>query len=89
MPVLTAVMQRLPLAFLSRSPDITPVDFFLWCHVKDKDCATMVTGVEDLKTRIIDVITTINRGMLVARRKNCNFDWMIFVRQTLNCAECI
>jgi hypothetical protein len=27
-------------------------------------CGLEVTGVEDLKTRIRDVITTINRGML-------------------------
>jgi hypothetical protein len=36
----------------------------LWDYVKDKVYATKVTGVEDLKTRIRDVITAINRGML-------------------------
>jgi hypothetical protein len=53
-----------PLAWPPRFPDITPIDFFLWGYVKDKVYATMVTGVEDLKTRIRDVITIINRGML-------------------------
>jgi hypothetical protein len=51
------------LAWPPRSPDITPLDFFLWRYVKDKVYATKGTGVEDLKTRIRDVITTINRGM--------------------------
>jgi hypothetical protein len=45
------------------------LDFFLWGYVKDKFYATKVTGVEDLKTFIRDVITTINRG-------EWNFDWM-------------
>jgi hypothetical protein len=40
------------------------LDFILWGCVKDKVYVTKVTGVEDLKTRIRDVITTINRGML-------------------------
>jgi hypothetical protein len=50
-----------PLAWPPRSPDITPLDFFLWGYVKDKVCAAKVTAVEDLKTWIRDVITTINR----------------------------
>jgi hypothetical protein len=52
------------LAWPPRSPDTTPLDFFLWGYVKDKVYATKVTGLEDLKTRIRDIITTINRGML-------------------------
>jgi hypothetical protein len=52
------------LAWPPQSPVITPLDFFLWGYVKDKVYATKVTGVEDLKTRIRDVITTISRGML-------------------------
>jgi hypothetical protein len=53
-----------PIAWPSRSPDITPLDFFLWGYVKDKVYASRVTRVEDLKTRIRDVITTIDGGML-------------------------
>jgi hypothetical protein len=53
-----------PLAWPPQSPDITPLDSFLWGYVKDKVYATKVTVVEDLKTGIRDVITTINRGML-------------------------
>jgi hypothetical protein len=54
-----------PLAWPPRSPDITPLVFLMWGYVKDKVSATKVTGVEDMKIWIRDVITTINRGMLV------------------------
>jgi hypothetical protein len=46
----------------------------------------------DLKTRIRDVITVINRGMWLTRGKNWNFDGMFSVRlrvPTLNCTECV
>jgi hypothetical protein len=54
-------------------PDITHLDFFLWGYVKDKVYATKVTGVEDLKTQIRDVITTINRGMLACTWEELEF----------------
>jgi hypothetical protein len=62
-----------PLAWTHRSPDITPLDFFLWGYVKDKVYATKVTGVEDLKTRIRDAITPINRGMLARTWEELEF----------------
>jgi hypothetical protein len=64
MPLLIVVMT---------SPDITPLDVFLWGYVKDKVCTTKVTGVEDPKTRIRDVITTINRGMLARTWEELEF----------------
>jgi hypothetical protein len=36
-----------PLAWPPQSPDITPLDFFVWGYVEDKVYATKVTGVED------------------------------------------
>jgi hypothetical protein len=62
-----------PLAWPPRSPDITPLDLFLWGYVKDKVYATKVTGVEDLKIRIRDVITTINRGMVARTWEELEF----------------
>jgi hypothetical protein len=70
-----------PIAWPPRSPDITPLDFFLWGSVKDKVYTTQVTGVEDLKTRIRDVITTINRGMLALTWKELEF-WLGVLRET-------
>jgi hypothetical protein len=82
-----------PLAWPPRSPDITPLDFFLWGYVKDKVYVTKVTGVEDLKKRIRDVITTITRGGMLARTwEELEFDRLFSVRHTvptLKCAECI
>jgi hypothetical protein len=62
-----------PLARPPQSPDIIPLDFFLWGYVKDKVYATKVTGVEDLKTRIRDAITPINRGMLARTWEESEF----------------
>jgi hypothetical protein len=62
-----------PLAWPPRSADITPLDLFLWGYVKDKVYATKITGVEDLKTRIRDVIKTINRGMLARTWEELEF----------------
>jgi hypothetical protein len=52
---------------------LASLSFFLWSYVKDKVYATRATGVEDLKTRIRDVITTINRGMLARTWEELEF----------------
>ena len=36
----------------SRSPDLNPLDFFLWGYMKDRVYAEPVLDLEDLKTRI-------------------------------------
>ena len=47
-----------------RSPDITPVDFFLWGYVKDKVFSTPVRDITNLKARITDAFATITEDML-------------------------
>ncbi|PNF32015.1 hypothetical protein B7P43_G06576 [Cryptotermes secundus] len=47
-----------------RSPDITPLDFFLWGYVKDIVYKTQVRDTDQLKTRLRDAITTVDVGML-------------------------
>ena len=47
-----------------RSPDITPLDFFLWGYVKDRVYRTPVRDVETLQSQIIEVIATVNEEML-------------------------
>jgi len=47
-----------------RSPDITPLDFFLWGYVKEKVFSTPVTDITNLKARITDAFATITEGML-------------------------
>jgi hypothetical protein len=45
----------------------------LWGYVKDNVYVTKVTGIEDLKARIRDVIKTINRGMLARTWEELEF----------------
>jgi hypothetical protein len=67
-----------PLAWPPSSPDITPLDLFLWDYVKDKFYATKVKGVEGLKARIRVVITTINRCKLAGIWEELKFRLDVF-----------
>jgi hypothetical protein len=46
------------------SPDITPLDFFLWGYVKDIVYKTPVTSLDELKLRIVAAIETVTPRML-------------------------
>ena len=48
-----------PTPWPPRSPDITPLDFFLWGYVKDK-----VPDITNLKARTTDAFATIPEDML-------------------------
>lgn len=37
-----------------RSSDLSPLDFFLWGHLKSKIYATQPTSLEDLRQRIVN-----------------------------------
>ena len=47
-----------------RSPDITPLDFFLWGYVKDKVFSTPVPDITNLKARITDTFAVVTEDML-------------------------
>jgi len=47
-----------------RSPDITPLDFFLCGYVKDKVFSTPVPDITNLKARITDAFATVTEDML-------------------------
>ena len=53
-----------PTSWPPRSPDITPLDFFLWGYVKDKVFSTPVPDITNLKARITDAFATITGDML-------------------------
>jgi len=53
-----------PTPWPPRSPDITPLDFFLWGYVKDKLFLTPVPDIANLKARITDAFVTITENML-------------------------
>jgi len=48
----------------TRSPDITPLDFFLLGCVKDKVFSIPVPDITNLKARITDALATVTEDML-------------------------
>jgi len=53
-----------PTPWPPRSPDITPLNFFLWGYVKDKVLSTPVPDITNLKARLTDAFATITEDML-------------------------
>ena len=53
-----------PTLWPPRSPDITPLDFFLWGYVRDKVFSTPVPDITNLKARITDAFATVTEHML-------------------------
>lgn len=55
-----------PFPWPARSPDLTPLDFFLWGYVKHKVYETQPRDLDDLRTRIRDAFDGIREtpGML-------------------------
>lgn len=45
--------RRGPVEWPARSPDLTPLDFFLWGHLKSKVFATKPASLEELRERIV------------------------------------
>lgn len=48
-----------PVAWPARSPDLTPLDFFLWGKIKDLVYATAPTTQENMRQRIIDAFNSV------------------------------
>ena len=53
-----------PVAWPPRSPDLTPLDFFLWGHIKNTVYRTAPDNVEELRQRILAAAATITPEML-------------------------
>ncbi|GBL74033.1 hypothetical protein AVEN_230946-1 [Araneus ventricosus] len=53
-----------PTPWRPRSPDITPLDFFNWCYIKDRVFATPIAYVEELEVRIQAAVCTVTEDML-------------------------
>ncbi|GBM87354.1 hypothetical protein AVEN_181535-1 [Araneus ventricosus] len=47
-----------------RSPDLTPLNFFLWGHIKGQVYGTPPTTLQDLRRRITDACASVILGML-------------------------
>ncbi|CAK9805022.1 hypothetical protein ANTQUA_LOCUS4336 [Anthophora quadrimaculata] len=65
-------------AWPPRSPDLTPMDYFLWGHLKEVVYCEQLTTPENMKDRIITACAAINpatlekvRESLILRFKKC------------------
>jgi len=62
------------------SPDLTPLDFFLWGYVKKKVFCTVPTTKEEMKERIRAACASITPDMLLSVRRS-------FTERLLKCLE--
>ncbi|GBM65217.1 hypothetical protein AVEN_65668-1 [Araneus ventricosus] len=56
--------KRDPIPWLPRSPDVTPLDFFLWGFVKSIVYQSPIRDTDELKSRITATIQTVDSAML-------------------------
>jgi len=53
-----------PQTWPPRSPDLTPLDFFLWGHIKEYVYQTPVNDREELHMRIMEAFATVTPEMI-------------------------
>ena len=56
--------RRGPIRWPARSPDLTPLDFWLWGYLKEKVYAEKLQSVEELKRLITEKIAEIPAKMI-------------------------
>ena len=54
-----------PTSWPPRSPDVTPLDFFLWGYAKTKVFTEEIADIEELKTRITHAVASVTPQMLL------------------------
>ena len=55
---------RFPDAWPPRSPDLSPLDFFLWGYIKNIVYAEKIRNIQQLQERITPAIETVTRDMI-------------------------
>ena len=67
-----------PIEFPPRSPDITPMDFFVWGVIKDSVYSRKPRSVEDLRQFVIDAFANLDHDLctkvchsVVSRCRKC------------------
>ena len=70
-----------PIDWPARSPDLAPLDFFLWGYVKDEVYYARIESLEHLKTRVRQAISSIDTATLSNVWKNINSRINYVVRQ--------
>lgn len=59
-----------PIQWPPRSPDLTPLDFFLWGFVKDRVFRTVPESIQEMENRIIDACLIPDEDMLERVRES-------------------
>lgn len=54
-----------PINWPARSPDLTPLDYFLWGHIKEYVYKEQINTREELEERITEAIATITPEMII------------------------
>ena len=62
-----------PIPWPPRSPDPTPLNFFLWGFVKDNVYRRRVSNIDDLKARITTAIASVDAEVLPASWREINY----------------
>ena len=62
-----------PTPWPPRSPDIIPLDFFLWWYDKDKVFSTPVPDIKNLKARITDAFAKIAEDTLENTKREIGY----------------
>ena len=58
--------RRGPVEWPQRSPDLTPLDFYLWGHLKAIVYAVKIRDVQHLKLRILEACASISPAVLLS-----------------------
>jgi len=53
-----------PIPWSPRSPDLSPLDFFLWGYIKNIVYAEKIRNIQHLQERITSAIETVTRDMI-------------------------
>lgn len=61
-----------PVQWAARSPDLNPLDFFMWGYLKHQVYMTQIQSVEHLMNRIIEEVDLINENQLLNTLHNFN-----------------
>jgi len=64
----------------ARSPDLTPLDFFLWGNLKSKIYQTKPDDLADLRHRIVEEAAAISPEM-IRRATSCIYDRLAFCQE--------
>lgn len=64
------IKESVLILIVTRSPDLTPLDFFLWSHLKKIVYATEPTSPEEVIGRMQGAVQTIDEPMVRRVRQN-------------------